>query len=236
MRHGLRVLLCLVMPATLSAQASRPDPAVPVTSATPRGEGATRTPTAPPRARDGGVPADWPLARRQLWISGSLGRGDAGLDCQSCRGGDRRAVTADAAVGLTLTPRFTLGVQTLGWLDVIGGGVDRIVRGTQLTARVFPFRTTPVFLAGGAGMSRYTLEDDEGRFEVRSPSVEAGVGLHWRVGGVLLTPAITALTSTGGRLRSGETGNAVAPNARASLWRTSLGVTWYRALPSSSSR
>jgi hypothetical protein len=53
---------------------------------------------------------------------------------------------------------------------------------------------------------------------------------------LLITPAVSALASTGGNLTSSETGNAITPNARLGLWRTTVGVSWYRSLPSASSR
>lgn len=229
------LLLGAVAPLALPAQPARPASTVPAAVTLATADSARLRSTAErERARRDGVPVDWPIARRQFWLSGAVGRGEAGLSCTSCRDEQTRAFAGDLAVGLTITPRFTVGVQTIAWLDVVGGGVDRIVRGTQVTARQFPFRNYPVFFAGSVGMSSFRLEDDESRFDTRAPSLEFGVGYHWRVGSLLVTPAVNALASTGGRLRSSETGNAVTPNARLGLWRTTLGVSWYHALPSSS--
>ncbi|MCU0635624.1 MAG: hypothetical protein MUE41_12185 [Gemmatimonadaceae bacterium] len=216
----------------LAAQPSRPSPTVVVASAD-----STRTRSSAAsereRARRDGIPVGWPIGRRQFWVSGSLGRGEAGVACETCRDERTRAFSGDLGVGLTVTPRFVVGVQTMAWLDVIGGGVDRIVRGTQLTARQFPFANYPVFFAGSVGVSSFRLEDDRVRFDQRAPSFEFGVGYHWKIGELLLTPAVHAMAGTGGALKSNETGNAPAPNARLGLWRTTLGVSWYRPLPSS---
>jgi hypothetical protein len=234
MRLLLTLLVAPVASTALLAQASGATSLIPAASVTDSVPRRASTPPAP-ALRDG-VPAGWPIARKQFWLSGSLGRGEAGLSCTSCRDDRSRAVAGDLAVGLTVTPRFTVGVQTVAWLDVIGGGVDRMIRSTQLTARQFPFRNYPVFLSGSVGMSSYRLEDDESRFDARAPSVEMGLGYHWQLGSLLLTPAVQALASTGGALKSNRTGNAPTPNARVGLWRTTIGVSWYHALSSSRAR
>lgn len=230
---AFRPLVLLVGTALpLFAQSSRAPAAVTVASAdSTRGRNAATTERE--RARRDGVPIGWPVGRKQFWISGALGRGEAGLSCTTCRDERTRAVAGDLGIGLTVTPRFVVGVQTMAWFDVIGEGVDRIVRGTQLTARQFPFANYPVFFAGSVGVSSFRLEDDRVRFDQRAPSFEFGVGYHWKIGELLLTPAVHAMAGTGGALKSNETGNAPAPNARLGLWRTTLGVSWYRPLPSS---
>ena len=65
-------------------------------------------------------------------------------------------------------------------------------------------------------------------FKTRSPSLSLAAGYDWRLGGLTVTPTLTAITSTGGRLNSDRTGNAITDNARLGLLRSAVAFSWFR--------
>lgn len=166
--------------------------------------------------------------RHGLWGSVGVGRASAGLDCETCAREATRAYAFHGTIGVRLSPRFLVGAETFAWLDVIGGGVDRIARGTYLIARSYPFEGSPLFLHGGLGLAGFQVNDGEVAFTTKSPSLSLAAGYDWRIGAMTLTPSITAITSTGGRLNSDRTGNAITDNARLGLLRSSLALSWFR--------
>ena len=166
--------------------------------------------------------------RLGIWGTVGLGRASAGLHCDACATESTRAYVLDGSIGVRFTPKLLMGVETFAWLDVFGGGVDRISRGTYLVTRLYPSTSHKVFLSGGVGVASFRIYDDEIGFATRSPSLSLGLGYDWRVGTVTLTPTISAVASTGAQLRSNRTNNAVAENARLSMLRTSIAFSWFR--------
>ncbi len=168
------------------------------------------------------------LAQRMgLWASVGGGRGTAGLQCDACRSDAGPAFMVHAAVGARPYARFHVGIETWAWLDVIGNGVDRTARGTQLIGRFYPSVRRAAFVTGGVGTSRFGVDDGEARFSASSPAVSLGAGWDLPFRGVVLSPAITLMASSGGALRSARTGNAVADAARLGVWRGTVGITWF---------
>ncbi len=163
-----------------------------------------------------------------LWGSVGVGRGTAGLDCDVCARETTRAYSLQGTIGVRLSSTFLVGAETFAWLDVIGGGVDRIARGTYLIARSYPFGASPLFLHGGLGVASFQVNDGEVAFKTRSPSLSLAAGYDWRLGGLTVTPTLTAITSTGGRLNSDRTGNAITDNARLGLLRSAVAFSWFR--------
>ncbi len=166
--------------------------------------------------------------RHGLWGSIGLGRGSAGISCEACANETTRAYSLQGTIGLRVSPRFLVGAETFAWLDVIGGGVDRIARGTYLVARAYPFQSSRIFLNGGLGVASFQVNDGEVAFKTQSPSLSLAAGFDWAVGGLTISPSIAAITSTGGRLNSDRTGNAITENARLGLLRSSVALSWFR--------
>jgi hypothetical protein len=162
-----------------------------------------------------------------LWGSAGIGRASAGLRCAACQSDPSAAFSGTLAIGGRVRPRFHVGVETWAWLDVIGNGVDRMARGTQLVARHYPMHNRALHITGGAGTSRFTVDDGDTRFDASSPALSLGLGWDVPYRGVMLSPALSIVASTGGALTSSRTGNSVADNARLGLWRSTLSITWF---------
>jgi hypothetical protein len=166
--------------------------------------------------------------RHGLWGSVGLGRGSAGLDCDACAPGSTYAYVGHGTIGIRLSSRVLIGAETFAWMNVVGGGVDRIARGSYLVGRTYLFGRSPLFLHGGLGVASYTINDGALGFRTRSPSASLAAGYDWRLRGVTVSPQIAAVASTGGALHSSRTENPIAERARLGLLRTSLALSWYR--------
>jgi hypothetical protein len=168
------------------------------------------------------------FARRVgLWASVGGGRGSAGLQCAACTARSEPAFMAHLAVGGRVRERFHVGVETWAYLDVIGNGVDRTARGTQVIARHYPMASRALFVTGGAGTSRFSVDDGDARFHAAAPALSIGLGWDVPMRGVVLSPQVHLVASTGGALTSERTGNSVADNARLGLWRSTVAITWF---------
>jgi hypothetical protein len=199
------------------------------TSSAPSPSPAPSAPAAPPSAAPSLSAALGAWADRVgLWGSLGIGRGAAGLDCATCTDARTRAYGGHAIVGGRVTARFLVGAETFIWLDVMGGGVDRVARGTYLVARTYPSPRWRGFLHGGLGVAGFEANDGQVRFRTRSPSLSAGAGWDARLGTLMLTPSLTAIASTGGALTSDRTGNAVTERARLGLLRGAVALSWFR--------
>lgn len=168
------------------------------------------------------------LARRVgLWAAVGGGRGSAGLQCDACNSASQPAFLGHVAAGGTAHERFHVGVELWTYLDVIGNGIDRTASGTQLVARFYVQDARKLYLVGGVGTSRFSIDDGRTRFGVAAPALSLGAGWDIPVRGVVLSPALSLVASSGGTLTSSSTGNAVAPNARLGLWRSTVAITWF---------
>lgn len=163
-----------------------------------------------------------------VWLSLGVGRGAAALDCNACVTSTTRAYSIEGSAGVRLSPRFLLGAQTFGWLDVMGGEADRVAKGTYLNARGYRNEKSRLFLQPGVGFASYEVNDGEVKFRTRSPSLALTGGYDWRFDQITITPAITAIGSTGGNLKSDRTGNSIADDARLGLLRATISLSWFR--------
>ncbi len=62
---------------------------------------------------------------------------------------------------------------------MLGGGVDRIERGTYLVGRSYLSSDRRLFLHGGLGIASYTINDGEIAFRTQSPSASLAPGDDW---------------------------------------------------------
>lgn len=166
--------------------------------------------------------------RHGVWATIGVGRGAASLNCAACATSTTRAYSIEGTLGIRLSPRFLVGAQMFGWLDVMGGEADRIAKGTYLVARGYRNPKSKLFLQTGAGIASFEVNDGEVKFRTRSPSLTLTGGYDWRVDQITITPAITAVGSTGGRLKSDKTGNSIADDARLGLLRATVSLSWFR--------
>jgi len=163
-----------------------------------------------------------------VWASLGVGRGAASLDCDACASATTRAYSLQGTLGIRLSPRVLVGAETFAWLDVMGGQADRVAKGTYLVARGYRSVASKVFLQAGAGIASFEVNDGEVRFRTSSPSLSLTGGTDWRIDQITITPAIGAVGSIGGHLKSNKTGNSIADDARLGVLRATISLSWFR--------
>lgn len=99
-----------------------------------------------------------PYRRGPVWVSGSLGAGGEAIAAASVRGpysASRIAPTLSFGIGGTVGQELRLGVEGFAWFNLIDGGTLETVTAGLITGRVYPFRTSGLFLKSGLGFGRY---------------------------------------------------------------------------------
>jgi hypothetical protein len=119
-----------------------------------------------------------------------FGYGTADFDCDNCGDTDRDGgVTANLALGATLSERFLVGVESDGWYKK-KNGVHNLFGNFTLVGYVYPSPTADFFLKGGVGSASYLFrngisEDDSGL------GLMAGAGYDLAIGRTTsLTPTV----------------------------------------------
>ena len=115
-------------------------------------------------------------ARQGFWVNGGVGYGSLG--CQDCT---ERAngFSGQLALGMTLSPRFLIGVGTNGWTreeDDI-----RLSAGT-LTAQVRFYPTANFYILGGVGVAQMDLSSGGITASEKAAGAVLGVGYDIRIG------------------------------------------------------
>lgn len=112
--------------------------------------------------------------RQGFWFSGGLGFGSMG--CQDC-GGDRlNGLSGDLSLGGTISPRFLLGVGSMGWVKQ-DQGATLTVGTLDARVRFYPSTTGGFFLTGGLGLGTVT-----GSVAGVGSNTETGVGAVFGLG------------------------------------------------------
>jgi hypothetical protein len=120
--------------------------------------------------------------RQGFWIGGGMGYGSMGLGCSSCAGvGREGSVTGYFKLGGTLRQNILLGVETNGWTKSAGTG--RVTMGNLSGAAYwYPMPAQGLFLKGGAGYSRLSVDSGTSTASDGGFGVLGGVGYDIRVG------------------------------------------------------
>ncbi len=154
-----------------------------------------------PRRPDGGNPylrevreERAPYRRGPIWISGSLGAGGEAIAAPSMAGPyshSRIAPTVSFGIGGTVGQQLRLGFDGFVWVNPMGGGTVETVTAGLVTGRVYPFRTSGLYLKTGAGFGRYGQDviDDCGC----DAALVSDYGFAWLVGGGFEAPVSRGL-------------------------------------------
>jgi hypothetical protein len=162
--------------------------------------------------------AQTPREHRGFWISFGLGGGwnlarNVGLDSSSTGGG-----AAYLRLGGTLSEKFLLGGEVIGWGRSIDGA--ELARGNvNFTAMFYPSVQTGVFLKGGLGGSSLarTVTEGNSTTTVHDEGFGATIGLGWDVRlarNFFLTPGVDFLYQR-------------ASDADNTILLMTVGVTWH---------
>lgn len=135
-------------------------------------------------AEQGGS-AGRPHTREGFWFSGGLGVGSLG--CEDCDDRDT-SVSADLALGGTLSPRFLIGGGTSAWVKE-EDGLTLTVATLEARVRFYPRAASGFFLTGGLGFGTIRVDFEDGDESENGVGLTLGLGWDLRVGrNVSLTP------------------------------------------------
>ena len=137
------------------------------------------------------VREDAPAPRRRgpVWVSGSLGAGGEAIAVAGVPGPysrSRLAPTMSFGIGGTVGQQMRLGFEGFVWINPMGGGTVETITAGLVTGRVYPLRTSGLFLKSGFGFGRYGQDviDDCGC----DSALIADYGFAWVVGGGFEAP------------------------------------------------
>jgi hypothetical protein len=169
-----RVVSCLLLALIVGV--------VPAAAQTPSYPVSSRVPSSADQDASGGRPH----TREGFWFSGGLGVGSLG--CEDC---DERetSLSADIAVGGTLSSRFLIGAGTSAWSKE-EDGLTLTVATLEARMRFYPRAEAGFFLTGGLGLSTVRVGfDDFGDESENGLGVTLGLGWDVRVArNVSITP------------------------------------------------
>jgi hypothetical protein len=127
--------------------------------------------------------------RGPIWVSGSLGAGGEAIAASGVPGPysrSRLAPTVSFGIGGTVGQQLRMGFEGFVWIHPMGGGTVETVTAGLVTGRVYPLRTSGLFLKSGFGFGRYGQDviDDCGC----DSELVADYGFAWVIGGGFEAP------------------------------------------------
>ncbi|MGH7513235.1 MAG: outer membrane beta-barrel protein [Gemmatimonadales bacterium] len=124
--------------------------------------------------------------RHGFWLNAGLGYGSLG--CEDCRNRDG-GLSADVALGGTLSPKLQLGVGSSGWYRDYGDATTTV--GTlDARLRFYPSKTGGFYVNTGVGVGQIEVKvDGFGSITRTGVGLVLGLGYDFRTGGNLsITP------------------------------------------------
>lgn len=121
--------------------------------------------------------------RGPIWVSGSLGAGGEAIAAPGAPGPYNRsriAPTFSFAIGGTVGQQLRLGFEGFVWFNPMGDNTLETVTAGMVTGRVYPIRTSGLFIKSGFGLGRYGQDvmDDCGC----DGAIVSDYGFAWLVG------------------------------------------------------
>lgn len=156
-----------------------------------------------------------------FWASAGAGGGWTRLSCAICRTDVRGGPALQLSGGATVRRGLLVGVEVDGWTRAEDEIRTLLLSGT-LSARIYPQLSRGLFLKGGVGVTRYSL--DEGELRTTLPGLLLGAGYDIPLSsGYAVTPSVGLLASSFGSLRSGD--GTVADDVSVSVLQLGLSLT-----------
>lgn len=130
------------------------------------------------------------------------GVGAAGLTCEGCDfdASERlNGFSGALRLGGAVTPNLVIAAEGTGWIKN-EAPIERRIAAASVVALLYPSATSGFFLKAGVGYMRAVIEDDFGWVAADGIAPQLGLGFDLPVGGVWVTPYVTALRSTNSSL------------------------------------
>lgn len=147
-----------------------------------------------PYLREVGKSTSSSYRRGKWWVAGSLGAGGEAIAAPAAPGPynrSRLAPTFSVGIGGTVGQQLRLGLEGFVWFNPQGDNTLETVTAGMITGRVYPIRSSGLFLKSGFGLGRYGQDvmDDCGCDGV----IVADYGFAWLVGAGFEAPVSRGL-------------------------------------------
>jgi hypothetical protein len=145
----------------------------------------------PPSRPDSVAPPPAPPApveeRAGLQLQLGVGAGIADLACRGCDFSSETGVSGFFAVGSSLGPKMSVGVEATGWTRSEGGNSSRVYSLMAYLTEYLQPRGGP-FLRGGLGLVGYRRERSAGDLNAKALGFSGRVGYEIGAGRVVILP------------------------------------------------
>lgn len=136
--------------------------------------------------------SDDPVGTRRgpYYASLGVGLGGEGIATLGAPGpytSSRIRPTVNLAVGATVGQQLRLGLEGFAWFNVTGDGALETVTAAMVGARVYPLRTSGLYLRAAGGFGRYGQDMTDSYCDC-STTITSDYGLAWTVGGGFEAP------------------------------------------------
>jgi len=164
-------------------------------------------------------------AREGFGISFGVGRGSAGVECNSCSTDRLNGASGYLRLGGHVRPNLFVGFESNGWLHS-DQGVDETVGYYSGVAQWYPNAATGFYVKGGVGITSYLADDGTDQATSGATALTLGIGYDFRVGrNFSLTPYANYLASAKGELLFNDVSTGF--NWSINILQLGLGFTWH---------
>ena len=164
------------------------------------------------------------LEREGFWVGAGLASALTDVSCNVCIEDSKSVLSAVIRGGITLSPRWRLGLELVG-TDNSEDGVNERLLGMSGIAYLHP-NGGGLFLKGGLGILKFKADDDTNELTSTLLSLQVGAGYELPVSHRLSISAFsTLITTANGDLD--YNGTRVTGDMNVTLIQFGLGVTMH---------
>ena len=168
------------------------------------------------------VTAQSPAYHQGFWYGGGLATALSDVSCNVCIEDSKSVISGFVRGGITLSPRFLLGLEVVA-TDNSEDGVNERILGLSGVGYLHP-TGGGLFFKGGLGILKFKADDDTDELTSTLLSLQVGVGYELPVSHRVSLSAFSALTTTA----NGDldyNGSRVTGDMNVTLIQFGLGVT-----------
>jgi hypothetical protein len=165
-----------------------------------------------------------PSVRQGFFISGGLGYGSAGIDCDGCSKDRENGPVAYIRLGGTINPHLRIGVESDGWAKTISG-VDEQIGFLTADLYVYPSVSSNFWIKGGVGIATAKESDNSDEVKANGVGVAVGIGYDLNVGGgnFVIVPFAGYLRQLSGTIKFDGADSGVSANTNILQFGVGLG-------------
>ena len=166
-----------------------------------------------------------PQERKGFWFSGGLSAGSAEVNCDACSSDRTTDLSLDLSLGGTVSPKFLVGGEIVGWTHT-DGTEDSFIGSFSALLVFYPMAASGLFFKGGLGLSAYETTGSGGTVTADGFAISGGVGYDFRLArNFSLTPYVAGMYGTPGSAQ--HNGSATGQTIGVNLLQFGLAAVWH---------